>query len=449
MTYFIYTLYRKRGGSIKVSFSQFSALFLLFGWIVVVMVLTTFSRGANFEGWVNFRLFSDYINAWHQWSLSEMQLIIFNMLMFAPLGFLLPLLGKRTRRFVPVFLISLTVTLGIEFIQMFTRRGIFELNDLLHNTIGSVAGYLLMRAIQDVLELRKIKLQSFWKALCIPVIFTVLFTGAMIIYNLKELGNLSIRPVHLQNMNQVEIELNTELKKDEDTVSLYYSEQIHNLDYGKDVAAVLQSSFNLSQKGSIRKDGYNRIWYLSDNSGNELIFNYNLKSGVWGMYPENYETISMTEEELNSYREYYEDWLLSSGLLAKKANFSTQDNNTLRWDMKQSVNNIAFEDKDFFEGFIMLIPSQMNQLPIDVFYDMKENVFVREVQIISPSQAYEEILNGNFYMYNNLNEGDKLIVNDYELDYIYDSKGYYQPVYKFTGLVNDQHWEALIPAVID
>ncbi len=449
ITYLSYTLYRKRGGSKKASLSQFSALFLLFGWFVVVMVLTTFSRGANFEGWVNFRLFSDYMNAWNQWSLSELQLIIFNMLMFAPLGFLLPIFGKKIHRIVPILLISLTVTLGIEFVQMFTRRGIFELNDILHNTIGSVAGYLLMKAIQEMAVLKKINIQSLFKAFCIPLFFILLFTGAMIVYHSKELGNLSIRPVYSQNMNQVEVVLNTELETKEDTVSLYYNDQIHNLEYGNEMAALLQSSYNLLQKGGIRKDGYNRIWSLSDDSGNELIFNYSLQDGTWGLHTERDETVSMDQEDLNSYRKYYEKWLLSNRLLPKEAIFSTQDGNTIRWDMKQSIKKIAYEDKDFSEGLIMLIPSQNNHTPIDVFYDMKKNKFVRAVNIISPSQAYEEILNGKFPMYNNLKEGDTLFINDYELDYTFDSKGYYQPVYKFTGLVNDQYWEALIPAVKD
>ena len=79
-------IYRRRGGGTSVTKMQFAALFLLLGWFVVVMALTTFSRGPNFEGWVNLRLFSGYVSAWHQWSLSEWQLIIFNMLMFAPKG---------------------------------------------------------------------------------------------------------------------------------------------------------------------------------------------------------------------------------------------------------------------------------------------------------------------------------------------------------------------------
>ncbi|KGR75148.1 VanZ family protein [Ureibacillus sinduriensis] len=447
--YLSYKLYRKRGGSKKASLSQFSALFLLLGWFVVVMVLTTFSRGAHFEGWVNLRLFSDYMNAWNQWSLSELQLIIFNMLMFAPLGFLLPLLGSRTRRIVPIILVSLTVTLGIELFQLFTKRGIFELNDILHNTIGSIAGYLLMRAILDAVAHRKLKLQPLFKALCLPLVFTLLFTGAMIVYHSKELGNLSIRPASAQNMNHVEVTLKTKLEKEGDTVSLYYSDQIHNLEYGNDMADLLQSSFNLSQKGGMRKDGFNRIWTLLDNSGKEIFLNYSLKDGTWNLYTENYETVSMAQEELNSYRDFYEKWLLSNGLLSEEATFSTQDENTLRWDMKRSIKNIAYEEKDFFKGFIMLIPSQNNDLPIDVFYDMKEMEYVRDIKISSPSQAYKEILNGNFTIYNDLKDGDKLFVNGYELDYTFDSKGYYQPVYKFTGLVNGQHWEALIPAAID
>lgn len=64
----------------------------------------------------------------------------------------------------------------------------------------------------------------------------------MIVYHSKELGNLSIRPVYSQNMNQVEVVLNTELEKENDTVTLYFSDQIHNVEYGNDIADLLQSS---------------------------------------------------------------------------------------------------------------------------------------------------------------------------------------------------------------
>lgn len=447
LSYVTYTLYRKRDGSKKASALQFSALFLLLSWFTIVMILTTFSRGAHFEGWINFQLFSDYMNAWHQWSLSELQLIIFNMLMFLPLGFLLPLLGTKYRRFMPVLLISLVVTMSVELIQMFTRRGIFELNDILHNTIGSIAGYFVIRAIQEQLEHRKLKVQSLLKAFGIPLFFTVFFFVAIIVYDTKELGNLSIRPVTTQNMEQVDIVLNTKLNKESSVVSLYYSEQLHNKDYGESQVELLKSTFQYSQKGGVRTEGYNRMWFLLDESNNEFMFNYNLKDGTWSVDPLNYDLVPTVVENLNKYRAFYENWLITNRLMPEEAIYSTQDSNTIRWERQQSVQQIAFEENDFFEGFIMLIPSHNINEPINIFYTMKENVFVRKVNIISPAKAYEEVLDGNFYMYNDLTEGDKLIVDGYELDYIYDSKGYYQPVYIFSGKVNDDYWEAAIPAI--
>ena len=60
---------------------------LLYCWLLLVVGLTSLSRGANFTGTFNPDLFSGYVSAWNNWSLSELQLILFNMLMFAPLGF--------------------------------------------------------------------------------------------------------------------------------------------------------------------------------------------------------------------------------------------------------------------------------------------------------------------------------------------------------------------------
>lgn len=242
-----YVLYRKRGGKRKFSVTQFTAGGLLVMWFGLVMMLTTFSRGANFEGWVNFRLFSGYLSAWNQWSLSEFQLIIFNMMMFMPLGFLLPLLGMRTRRFTPVLIISLIVTIGIELIQIISGRGIFELDDIFHNTLGSIAGYLIMQAILDSVQQRKLDFKSAGLALCIPMAFVLLFTSALAIYQAKELGNLSIRPAIKQNMDGVKVDLDAKLPEKAEMVSLYVNDRIYNLEYGKHMAELIQQSLDLQQ----------------------------------------------------------------------------------------------------------------------------------------------------------------------------------------------------------
>ena len=116
------------------------------------------------------------------------------MLLFAPLGFLLPLLGKRMQRFTTVLLWSLLVTVMIEAAQLLTGRGIFELDDIVHNILGSMAGYFLISAILACAEKKKITIKPILKALIIPLFFAAVFSSAAIAYRNKEFGNLPIIP---------------------------------------------------------------------------------------------------------------------------------------------------------------------------------------------------------------------------------------------------------------
>jgi glycopeptide antibiotics resistance protein len=446
LSYGAYALYRQRGGRRTASVSPFIGIALLLGWLAVVMALTTFSRGAHFEGWANFRLFSGYVSAWHQWSLSEWQLILFNVLMFAPLGFLLPLLGGRTRRFVPVLLVSLLVTLGIELFQTLTHRGIFELDDLFHNTLGSVAGYFLMSAIMECTERRKLAVKPILRALSIPLAFALLYAGAMAVYHAKELGNLSIRPAIAQDMRQVDVTLNAVLPTDAEPVALYRSSQIHNRAYGEAIASLIERTFDLRRQGGIRIEGLNRVWTFVDADRNAYTFNYAVHDGGWWLYMESDENVSMEQDQLASHREEHERWMLASGVLPPNTEFSTQGGDTIRWDIERPTADIARGDSDYWEGMVIIQPSKGQRMPLEVFYSLHANKYVRKIAVISPTQAYEEILSGDFYLFNDLVKGDRLQVDGYELDYTFDSKGYYQPVYRFMGSVNGEPWEASVPA---
>lgn len=63
-----------------------------------------------------------------------------NVFLLMPVGILLPMMGVNMRR---------TVLFGacwsglIETLQLVTRRGLFELDDIFHNTLGVVIGYLI------------------------------------------------------------------------------------------------------------------------------------------------------------------------------------------------------------------------------------------------------------------------------------------------------------------
>ena len=69
--------------------------------------------------------------------------ILGNIIAFMPFGFLLPMIHEKYRRFFRVAFYSLFFSLVVEAIQMLSRVGIFDVDDILLNTIGGILGYLL------------------------------------------------------------------------------------------------------------------------------------------------------------------------------------------------------------------------------------------------------------------------------------------------------------------
>ena len=67
---------------------------------------------------------------------------LLNVLLFVPIGFLLPLLWKRFEKPQLTLLCGFLLSLSIELLQLFNNR-ITDIDDLLMNTAGSILGYLL------------------------------------------------------------------------------------------------------------------------------------------------------------------------------------------------------------------------------------------------------------------------------------------------------------------
>ncbi len=67
-----------------------------------------------------------------------------NIILFIPLGFLLPAVWKEYRSFKTTLLSGFALSLLIEILQIFTFR-LTDVDDLITNTIGTVAGYYLWK----------------------------------------------------------------------------------------------------------------------------------------------------------------------------------------------------------------------------------------------------------------------------------------------------------------
>lgn len=443
---FGYKLYKKRGGKQSFSKKQFMVFFLTICWFFLVIGITMLNRGANFEGWFNFRLFSGYISAWNNWSLSEIQLIIFNMLMFVPLGFLLPLLLNEFKKIKTLFITSFLVTILIETLQLVTKRGVFELDDIFHNTMGSLLGYFIITSIIMYLEKHKITFKIVMRAIAIPFVFSFIFLVAIFIYNIKEFGNLTIVPSILQVTSKGSINLNIELSKEQNVLSIYKSDNINNIKYGEEILSIIKDQFMLKQIGNRRIDGYNRVYHLIDDSKISYYYNYSLNDGGWFLSKETITDEIPKEETLNKQRKIIEKWLINKDLIPANTIFSIQNENTLRWDIDKPI-DIKKNTNEFPSGIIMIQVSDYSLIPESIFYTMNNNDYIRKVNTISPYDAFKEVKRGNFNQYNDLPDNFILDINNYEIEYIYDTKGYYLPAYRFEGKLNGEEWNCLVPAI--
>lgn len=413
---------------------MFIFLMLLVCWAAIVLGITTFSRPAHFfTGQVNLSLFSGYMDAWNKWSMADLQLIVLNIAMFMPLGFLLPLIHPRNQSFWRVLAISAIFTFVLELLQMVTGRGIFELDDLFHNIIGSLAGYMIIMAILTCYKERKMKGFQIVKAMAIPVLFTVLFGAASSVYHTQQYGNLPFKPAADQDMGGIDVQLKTELSSEEASACVYYNGDIRNINHGEQVAGSLARHLNLEQQGGMRTEGFNRQLSYTDDGGTLYHVTYDITDGSWTLFSESPGKGNM---DIGQQKLSIEKWLKREALLPDNAIYQQQDERTIRWDLPEAK-NVQSACSDFTQGFAMITLSGQ-QIPESILYAISDNKATGKTQIISEKQAYDALLDGEFSLFTPLQEGDRLMVNEIRLTYAYDTKGYYRPVYEFTGTVNDE-----------
>ena len=71
---------------------------------------------------------------------------------FIPFGIMIPFLSKNRRNFFLVTILTLEFSLLIEVMQLLTKAGSFDVDDLILNTIGGSIGYILFRIINSLIK---------------------------------------------------------------------------------------------------------------------------------------------------------------------------------------------------------------------------------------------------------------------------------------------------------
>ena len=147
----LYVLIQTKGFHRRTNFIHMIWVFIFLYY--VYLVLETTGIGTIWEIWlypgmklqeeINLIPFRDGI------SLS----MILNVVMFMPLGFLLPLLWKEYQSLVRTAIIGFCFSCGIEFCQLFNRR-VSDVDDLLMNTLGAILGWLIWIVFSRITHLK-------------------------------------------------------------------------------------------------------------------------------------------------------------------------------------------------------------------------------------------------------------------------------------------------------
>lgn len=140
-----YAIFRQR------NFNQFIAILIFALYSIAVFSIVGVPTVGTFKINLNLNLIPlvDIVNS----PLEYTKNTILNIILFIPLGFLVPAIWKNYRSIKTIFFMGLAISISIEILQLFTFR-LTDIDDLITNTTGTVIGYYIGKRFSFELPLK-------------------------------------------------------------------------------------------------------------------------------------------------------------------------------------------------------------------------------------------------------------------------------------------------------
>ncbi len=407
----------------------------------VILLGAVFLNRSGLYGNINLQLFSSYKEAYNTMQMSLFRNIVLNILLFVPLGFLLPMYSDKLKKAYKVVGIGLAVTTIIEIIQYITKLGIFEIDDILNNTLGTLIGYsVFMMYTKTKNKENKMSIAKYTIPIAIvPITFIVMF----IIYQNQELGNILIQSSYKVNMNKVNIDNRAELSSERENKNIYYKETLSKKDTEKIAKSIFKkvgTSINRHET-DIYED--TAIYW---NENREYSIWVDFKDGAYKYTDFSFfqkDTKNQVMEKLGATREEVVNALANIGIEIKEnAIFEEKENGNYSFKINMEIDgenliNGSLDCTYYEDGKVRRISN-----------NIVEYKKVKEKEIISKEEAYKEITKGKFaYSEEGYGKLKNLTIKDIEIRYILDTKGFYVPIYIFNVIANTEHIEIGIKAI--
>lgn len=456
---FIYQ--KKMQGQKKLSWIKLLWLVVMICYLLVVCGATLLRVGDFYHGMQMQPLFASYREAWAEFAARDWRNLILNILMFVPFGFLLPVGIRKMRVFWRTYLCGFIVTLGIEVIQLASGKGIFEWDDILNNTVGTMIGYGIFAIVYalwqsvtefydsgiekqrkitlEVSKIRKNGLRKKTKVICcqIPLIIVcAAFATMFLIYQKQEFGNFTIQ--YMTKIPSSDLQVHTE-QSYSDTASeadIFYIDQLDQKQTKERVQAFFENLGD--QIDDSRTDLYDEtaVYYSENEKGFWMDYN----GGTYSYT--DYETLyadDETEEESivkpvtdadeSEVRTVLETYEIQ---LPEGAVFENQGDGSYAFSCTQVVSG-----QTIYDGALtcqLYSNGKMGTITNNIY----KGTYVKSCPIISEEAAYEQIKQGKMHFYEDGTASYDITVGNVCLVYQKDSKGYYQPVYQFDAVINGE-----------
>lgn len=431
-----FLIYKKiMKGTNKLNASKVGLWSIFIIYMVIVLGATIGDRVSMYES-VNLHLFSSYKDAYNSFSMIEWRNIILNILMFVPLGFMMPLLFEKCKKWYITYLIGFGVTVFIEVLQLISKRGIFEVDDIINNALGCIIGYGIVKIFILIYEKKYKVLSNF--VYQIPLIMTVVsFSMIFINYSKKELGNLPI--TNSYNMDMSTIEVSSNINFDDELNKAYvYKAHVGNKEEATKIASEIFSKVNTKIDES-QNDEYDGTMVFKSQDGNYSLWVYYKGNTTWFIdYKEFKGKENLTYQDVQTILSKFDIDL------PKEASF--KDNGKGSYSI--SLDMVKSKDV-YLDGQLTCEIGEDNKV-----YNFNNNIIsykpYKEYDILTLKEAYNKILNGEFKVYNDLSKKlDEIEVVESKLIYQLDTKGFYQPIYEFEVKLDGNRSQIHIPAIKD
>ena len=413
-----YLVQKKKQKEVFLNWKKLIVIVGLLGYLIVVFLATLFtSRYASLKN-INLQLFSSYLYAWNNFDFSLWLNIILNVLMFIPLGFLLPLINQRFKKWWLTYLTGLLLTITIEITQYISKRGILETDDIINNLLGCMIGYGLWAVINAIyLKVKKqnIKIKSIILKQ-IPLLITIItFITIFTTYNCKQLGNIR-QNYYKYSKEKIINEAN--LSNEKDLANVYQIKINDESEYVLQATSIF-NQHHLQIDETLTEKYDDTIIFYSKSQDASISIDY--IDGTYSFNNYKLDNDYATNLDLNQIKQV----LANYNIEIPEATFTNF--NSGQYEIK--IDSLIDHDK-FKTGSIVCFITKDLQLK-SIEYRIKTYTKLDKYNLISSYEAYQLIKSGKFNSDYLEYVDDKIVIKSVKLKYLEDTKGYLQPVYEF------------------